>query len=196
VAGTPGFLVNRILAPYMQEAIVAFNEGIPGPVIDKVALKFGMPMGPIELVDTVGLDVAASVGKIMADFHGQELPASFVVEPGRRGKKDGQGLYKWENERAVKPPVPAGYEVPADLEDRLVLALLNEAVSCLHNGVVADADLLDAGVIFGTGFAPFRGGPIQHIRTVGAAPLKARLEQLAQRYGSRFNPRPGWDALV
>jgi 3-hydroxyacyl-CoA dehydrogenase/enoyl-CoA hydratase/3-hydroxybutyryl-CoA epimerase len=196
VAGTPGFLVNRILAPYMQEAIVAFSEGIPGPVIDKTALKFGMPMGPIELVDTVGLDVAASVGKIMADFHGQELPAAFTVEPGKRGKKDGQGLYKWQDGKAVKPPVPADYQVPADLEDRLVLALLNEAVSCLHDGVVADADLLDAGVIFGTGFAPFRGGPIQHIRTVGAAPLKARLEQLAQRYGSRFNPRPGWDALV
>jgi 3-hydroxyacyl-CoA dehydrogenase/enoyl-CoA hydratase/3-hydroxybutyryl-CoA epimerase len=196
VAGTPGFLVNRILAPYMQEAIVAFGEGIPGAVIDKVALKFGMPMGPIELVDTVGLDVAASVGKIMADFHGQELPSAFVVEPGKRGKKDGQGLYKWEHDKPVKPAAPADYQVPADLEDRLVLALLNEAVSCLHDGVVADADLLDAGVIFGTGFAPFRGGPIQHIRSVGAAPLKARLEQLAQRYGSRFNPRPGWDALV
>ncbi len=196
VAGTPGFLVNRILAPYMQEAILAFGEGIPGAVIDKVALKFGMPMGPIELVDTVGLDVAASVGKIMADFHGQALPSAFTVEPGKRGKKDGQGLYKWENDKPVKPPVPSNYQVPADLEDRLVLSLLNEAVSCLHDGVVADADLLDAGVIFGTGFAPFRGGPIQHIRTVGAAALKARLESLAQRYGSRFNPRPGWDALL
>jgi 3-hydroxyacyl-CoA dehydrogenase/enoyl-CoA hydratase/3-hydroxybutyryl-CoA epimerase len=196
VAGTPGFLVNRILAPYMQEAIVCFSEGIPGPVIDKAALKFGMPMGPIELVDTVGLDVAASVGKIMADFHGQPLPDAFKVEPGKRGKKDGQGLYKWENERAVKPEVPASYEVPADLEDRLILSMLNEAVSCWHEGVVADADLLDAGVIFGTGFAPFRGGPMQHIRSVGAASLKARLEQLAGRYGRRFAPRPGWDELV
>jgi 3-hydroxyacyl-CoA dehydrogenase/enoyl-CoA hydratase/3-hydroxybutyryl-CoA epimerase len=196
VAGTPGFLVNRILAPYMLEAIVAFGEGIPGPVIDKAAMKFGMPMGPIELVDTVGLDVAASVGKIMADFHGRQLPAAFAVEAGKRGKKDGQGLYKWIDGRAVKPPVAADYQVPADLEDRLVLALLNEAVSCLHDGVVADADLLDAGVIFGTGFAPFRGGPIQYIRSVGAARLKARLEQLAQRYGERFNPRPGWDALA
>jgi 3-hydroxyacyl-CoA dehydrogenase/enoyl-CoA hydratase/3-hydroxybutyryl-CoA epimerase len=196
VAGTPGFLVNRILAPYMQEAIIAFNEGIPGPVIDRTALKFGMPMGPIELVDTVGLDVAASVGKIMADFHGQALPAAFSVEPGKRGKKDGQGLYKWENDKPVKPEVPKDYQVPNDLEDRLVLSLLNEAVSCLHDGVVADADLLDAGVIFGTGFAPFRGGPVQYIRSVGAAPLKARLEQLAGRYGSRFNPRPGWDALI
>ena len=195
VAGTPGFLVNRILAPYMQEAILCFSEGIPGAVIDKAALKFGMPMGPIELVDTVGLDVAASVGKIMADFHGQALPDAFKVEAGKRGKKDGQGLYKWENDRAVKPEVPKDYQAPSDLEDRLILALLNEAVSCLHDGVVADADLLDAGVIFGTGFAPFRGGPIQHIRAVGAPALKARLEQLALRYGDRFKPRPGWDAL-
>ena len=196
VAGTPGFLVNRILAPYMQEAIVMFNEGIPGPVIDKAALKFGMPMGPIELVDTVGLDVAASVGRIMADFHGQPLPDAFKVEDGKRGKKDGQGLYTWENGKPVKPEVPADYRAPEDLEDRLILPLLNEAVSCLHDGVVADADLLDAGVIFGTGFAPFRGGPITHIRTVGAAPLKARLEQLATRYGSRFSPRAGWESLA
>ena len=194
VAGTPGFLVNRILAPYMQEAIVAFSEGIPGAAIDKTALKFGMPMGPIELVDTVGLDVAASVGKIMADFHGQELPAAFVVEPGKRGKKDGHGLYKWEHDKPVKPAVPGDYQVPADLEDRLVLALLNEAVSCLHDGVVSDADLLDAGVIFGTGFAPFRGGPIQYIRAVGADNLVARLQALQAKYGDRFAPRPGWDS--
>ena len=195
VAGSPGFLVNRILAPYMQEAIICYSEGIPGAAIDKAALKVGMPMGPIELVDTVGLDVAASVGKIMADFHGQALPDAFKVEEGKRGKKDGQGLYRWENDKPVKPPLPSGYQAPTDLEDRLVLALLNEAVSCLHDGVVADADLLDAGVIFGTGFAPFRGGPIQYIRSVGAATLKARLEQLAARYGDRFTPRPGWDAL-
>ncbi len=196
VAGTPGFLVNRILAPYMQEAIIAFSEGIPGPVIDKVALKFGMPMGPIELVDTVGLDVAASVGRIMADFHGQALPDAFRVEEGKRGKKDGQGLYKWENGRAVKPEVPKDYQAPEDLEDRLILPLLNEAVSCLHDGVVADADLLDAGVIFGTGFAPFRGGPMQHIQAVGADKLKARLDVLANRYGGRFKPRAGWDELI
>jgi 3-hydroxyacyl-CoA dehydrogenase/enoyl-CoA hydratase/3-hydroxybutyryl-CoA epimerase len=196
VAGTPGFLVNRILAPYMQEAILCFNEGIPGAVIDKAAKNFGMPMGPIELVDTVGLDVAASVGKIMAEFHGQPLPAAFNVEPGKRGKKDGQGLYTWQDGKPVKPPVAPDYKAPEDLEDRLVLALLNEAVACQHDGVVADADLLDAGVIFGTGFAPFRGGPIEHIRAVGAVALKARLETLAGRYGARFAPRPGWDQLI
>ena len=196
VAGTPGFLVNRILAPYMQEAIIAFAEGIPGKAIDDAALRFGMPMGPIELVDTVGLDVAASVGRIMADFHGQPLPDIFRVEEGRRGKKDGQGLYAWKDGKPVKPEVPKDYLPPEDLEDRLILPLLNEAVSCLHDGVVADADLLDAGVIFGTGFAPFRGGPNTHVRTVGAAVLKARLESLATRYGSRFSPKPGWDALI
>ena len=195
VAGTPGFLVNRILAPYMQEAIMAFSEGIPGRAIDKAALDFGMPMGPIELVDTVGLDVAASVGKIMAEFHGQALPDVFKLEDGKRGKKDGQGLYKWEAGKAIKPELPKDYKAPEDLQDRLVFALLNEAVSCLHQGVVADADLLDAGVIFGTGFAPFRGGPIAHIKAVGAPVCLDKLKQLEAKYGSRFAPKAGWESL-
>jgi len=195
VAGTPGFLVNRVLFPYMLEAATAYAEGVPGPVLDKAAVKFGMPMGPIELLDTVGLDVAAGVGKELAPFLGLQVPAALAtVEQGKRGKKDGQGLYKWENGRAQKPDVPANYEVPADLEDRLILPLLNEAVACLHDGVVADADLLDAGVIFGTGFAPFRGGPIQYIRSTGADALVERLKVLQQRYGDRFAPRPGWDS--
>ena len=197
VAGTPGFLVNRVLFPYMLEAATAYAEGVPGPVLDKAAVKFGMPMGPIELLDTVGLDVAAGVGKELAPFLGLQVPAALAtVEQGKRGKKDGQGLYKWENGRAQKPDVPANYEIPADLEDRLILPLLNEAVACLHDGVVADADLLDAGVIFGTGFAPFRGCPIQYIRATGADALVERLKVLQQRYGDRFAPRPGWDSPV
>lgn len=197
VAGTPGFLVNRVLFPYMLEAATAYAEGVPGPVLDKAAVKFGMPMGPIELLDTVGLDVAAGVGKELAPFLGLQVPAALAtVEQGKRGKKDGQGLYEWENGRAQKPDVPANYEIPADLEDRLILPLLNEAVACLHDGVVADADLLDAGVIFGTGFAPFRGGPIQYIRATGADVLVERLKVLQQRYGDRFAPRPGWDSPV
>ncbi|WP_440976120.1 3-hydroxyacyl-CoA dehydrogenase NAD-binding domain-containing protein [Pseudoxanthomonas winnipegensis] len=197
VAGTPGFLVNRVLFPYMLEAANAYAEGIPGPVIDKAAVKFGMPMGPIELIDTVGLDVAAGVGKELSPFLGLQVPAALAtVEPDKRGKKDGQGLYKWENGRAVKPEVPKDYQAPADLEDRLILPLLNEAVACLHDGVVADADLLDAGVIFGTGFAPFRGGPIQHIRAAGADALLERLRALQARHGDRFAPRPGWDNPV
>jgi 3-hydroxyacyl-CoA dehydrogenase/enoyl-CoA hydratase/3-hydroxybutyryl-CoA epimerase len=196
VAGTPGFLVNRILMPYMMEAMTAYSEGIPGPVIDKAALKFGMPMGPIELADTVGLDVAASVGKILAEFLTLPVPNGLEdkLAANQRGRKDGQGFYKWENGKAVKPEAPAGYQAPADLEDRLILPLLNESVAALHDGVVADADLLDAGVIFGTGFAPFRGGPINHVRSVGADALLARLQALQAKYGERFAPRPGWES--
>lgn len=199
VAGTPGFLVNRVLFPYMLEAGSAYAEGIPGPVIDKAAVKFGMPMGPIELLDTVGLDVAAGVGRELAPFLGLAVPAALSnVEPGKRGKKDGQGLYKWveteKGSKPVKPEVAKDYQAPSDLEDRLILPLLNEAVACLHDGVVADADLLDAGVIFGTGFAPFRGGPIQYIRSAGADALVEKLKTLQARYGDRFAPRPGWDS--
>jgi 3-hydroxyacyl-CoA dehydrogenase/enoyl-CoA hydratase/3-hydroxybutyryl-CoA epimerase len=200
VAGTPGFLVNRVLFPYMLEAVTAYSEGIPGAVIDKAAVRFGMPMGPIELIDTVGLDVASGVGKELAPFLGLPIPAALDTppQPGQRGKKDGQGLYRWEQtdkgSKAIKPEVPKDYQAPADLEDRLVLPLLNEAVACLHDGVVSDGDLLDAGVIFGTGFAPFRGGPIEYIKATGADALVERLKVLQGRYGDRFAPRPGWDS--
>lgn len=195
VAGTPGFLVNRVLFPYMLEAATAYAEGIPAPVIDKAAVRFGMPMGPIELIDTVGLDVAAGVGQELGPFLGLAVPDTLGnVEPGKRGKKDGQGLYKWENGKPVKPEIPKDYQAPSDLEDRLTLPLLNEAVACLHDGVVSDADLLDAGVIFGTGFAPFRGGPIAHIRATGADALLEKLKALQVRHGDRFSPRPGWDS--
>ena len=195
VAGTPGFLVNRVLFPYMLEAATALAEGVPGPAIDKAATAFGMPMGPIELLDTVGLDVAAGVGAELAPFLGLQIPASLSAppQPGRRGKKDGQGLYRWENGKAVKPPLPRDYRAPEDLQDRLILPMLNECVACLHEGVVADAELLDAGVIFGTGFAPFRGGPIQYIRETGVDAVRARLETLKTKYGERFAQRTGWD---
>ncbi|QIL20986.1 3-hydroxyacyl-CoA dehydrogenase NAD-binding domain-containing protein [Thermomonas sp. HDW16] len=199
VAGTPGFLVNRVLFPYMLEAVTALSEGIPGPAIDKAAVKFGMPMGPIELVDTVGLDVGAGVAKELAPFLGIEVPAALgTVEAGKRGKKDGQGLYKWveteKGSKPQKPELPKDYKAPDDLEDRLILPMLNEAVACLHDGVVADAELLDAGVIFGTGFAPFRGGPIQYIRDTGADALLGKLKALQAKHGDRFAPRAGWDS--
>jgi 3-hydroxyacyl-CoA dehydrogenase/enoyl-CoA hydratase/3-hydroxybutyryl-CoA epimerase len=196
VKGTPGFLVNRILMPYLLESMRLFKEGVPGSVLDKAAKKFGMPMGPIELADTVGLDVAASVGKELGPFLGVEIPAGLdeLIAAGKRGKKTGEGLYKWENGKPVKPEVDPNYQAPADITERMILPMLNEAVACLHDGVVEDADLLDAGVIFGTGFAPFRGGPIQHIRSEGAAKIKAQLEELAGRYGNRFAPKPGWES--
>ncbi|WP_266167949.1 3-hydroxyacyl-CoA dehydrogenase NAD-binding domain-containing protein [Dyella subtropica] len=195
VKGTPGFLVNRILMPYLLEAMRLYSEGVPGPVLDKEAKKFGMPMGPIELADTVGLDVCASVGKELAPFLGLELPPGLddKLTAGKRGKKDGQGLYVWQEGKPQKPEVDPDYVVPADLQDRMILPMVNEAVACLADGVVDDADLLDAGVIFGTGFAPFRGGPIQYLRSEGAGVIKGKLERLAQRYGERFAPKNGWD---
>ncbi len=197
-APTPGFLVNRILMPYLLEAITAYAEGIPGPVLDHAAKSFGMPMGPIELADTVGLDVAASVGRILADFLGLPIPAGLesLLASGKRGKKDGQGFYTWTDGKPVKPKVPKGYQAPDDLVDRLILPMVNEAVACWAEGVVDGSDLLDAGVIFGTGFAPFRGGPLHYARNAGPAALKARLEALAMRYGARFAPKAGWDRLI
>jgi 3-hydroxyacyl-CoA dehydrogenase/enoyl-CoA hydratase/3-hydroxybutyryl-CoA epimerase len=197
VAGTPGFLVNRILMPYLLEAIRAHAEGIPGPVIDRAAKSFGMPMGPIELVDTVGLDVAASVGKILAPFLGLELPAGIEarLDSGKRGKKDGEGLYRWVDGKPVKPEVPKGYRAPEDLVDRLVLPMVNEAVACLADGVAESADLIDAGVIFGTGFAPFRGGPLQYVRESGVETVQERLRRLAATHGFRFQPKRGWELL-
>ncbi|MDW2981518.1 MAG: 3-hydroxyacyl-CoA dehydrogenase NAD-binding domain-containing protein [Rhodanobacter sp.] len=195
VKGTPGFLVNRILMPYLLEAMRLYSEGVPGPVLDREAKKFGMPMGPIELADTVGLDVCASVGKELAPFLGLELPPGLdeKLATGKRGKKDGQGLYVWQDGKPEKPEVDKDYVTPPDVQERMILPMVNEAIACLADGVVDDADLLDAGVIFGTGFAPFRGGPIQYARSEGADKLKARLEQLAQRYGDRFKPKHGWE---
>jgi 3-hydroxyacyl-CoA dehydrogenase/enoyl-CoA hydratase/3-hydroxybutyryl-CoA epimerase len=195
VKGTPGFLVNRILMPYLLEAMRLYSEGVPGPVLDREAKKFGMPMGPIELADTVGLDVCASVGKELAPFLGLEVPPGLddKLEAGKRGKKDGQGLYVWQDGKPQKPEIPQDYVTPPDVQERMILPMVNEAVACLAEGVVDDADLLDAGVIFGTGFAPFRGGPIQYVRSEGAAAVQARLRQLAERHGARFKPKTGWD---
>ncbi|MBS0515003.1 MAG: enoyl-CoA hydratase/isomerase family protein [Proteobacteria bacterium] len=195
VKGTPGFLVNRILFPYLLEALRMFKEGIPGPVLDKAAKKFGMPMGPIELADTVGLDVCVSVGKEVGEFLHLDIPDGLdgYLAAGKKGKKTGEGLYKWENGKPVKPEVDPNYKTPDDITERMILPLLNESVACLHDGVTDDADLLDAGVIFGTGFAPFRGGPIQHIKSEGADKLKAQLDALAAKYGARFAPKAGWD---
>ncbi|MGN6482315.1 3-hydroxyacyl-CoA dehydrogenase NAD-binding domain-containing protein [Luteibacter sp.] len=195
VKGTPGFLVNRILMPYLMEAMRLYNEGVPGPVLDREAKKFGMPMGPIELADTVGLDVCASVGKELAPFLGLEVPAGLEekLAANKRGKKDGEGLYVWKEGKPDKPDVDPDYVPPGDLQDRMILPMVNEAIACLAEGVVDDADLLDAGVIFGTGFAPFRGGPIQYVRTEGVAVVRERLAKLEQKHGARFAKKEGWD---
>jgi 3-hydroxyacyl-CoA dehydrogenase/enoyl-CoA hydratase/3-hydroxybutyryl-CoA epimerase len=193
---SPGFVVNRILMPYMTEAMLAADEGVPLALIDRTAVKFGMPMGPIELADTVGLDVAAHVGRILADAFGMPVPkgTAELLAKGHLGRKSGRGYYEWRDGRAVKPEAQG--QAPGDLEDRLVLQYLNEAVRCLREGVVEDADLLDAGMIFGTGFAPFRGGPLHYARARGVPAITARLEELAAKHGPRFRPDSGWAAFA
>jgi 3-hydroxyacyl-CoA dehydrogenase/enoyl-CoA hydratase/3-hydroxybutyryl-CoA epimerase len=193
----PGFLVNRVLMPYMTEAMLAAQEGVPLARIDEAAVAFGMPMGPIELADVVGLDVCLHVGRILSAAFGGPAPEAVapLVEAGKLGRKTGQGLYEWRDGKAVKPPVDPAAKVPDDLTDRLMLALVNEAMAVLREGVVADADLIDAGVIFGSGFAPFRGGPLAYARSRGVAEVVARLEALAQKHGERFRPDPGWQAF-
>jgi 3-hydroxyacyl-CoA dehydrogenase/enoyl-CoA hydratase/3-hydroxybutyryl-CoA epimerase len=193
----PGFLVNRVLMPYMTEAMLAAGAGVPLATIDEVAVNFGMPMGPIELADIVGLDVCLHVGRILAAAFGGTAPDAVapLVESGKLGKKTGQGLYEWRDGKAVKPPVDPSARAPDDLEDRLMLAMVNEAMAVLREGVVADGDLIDAGVIFGSGFAPFRGGPLRYARERGVADVVARLEVLAAKHGERFRPDPGWSSF-
>jgi 3-hydroxyacyl-CoA dehydrogenase/enoyl-CoA hydratase/3-hydroxybutyryl-CoA epimerase len=193
----PGFLVNRVLMPYMTEAMLAAGAGVPLATIDDVAVKFGMPMGPIELADTVGLDVCLHVGQILSTAFGGPAPDAVapLVAAGKLGKKSGQGLYQWRDGKPVKPAVDPAARAPDDLEDRLMLAMVNEAMAVLREGVVADADLIDAGVIFGSGFAPFRGGPLRYARERGVQDVVARLEALAARHGERFRPDPGWSSL-
>ncbi|MGH8426659.1 MAG: 3-hydroxyacyl-CoA dehydrogenase NAD-binding domain-containing protein [Gammaproteobacteria bacterium] len=196
VKSAPGFLVNRILAPYLMAALKAWDEGIALEAMDRAAEDFGMPMGPAELADTIGLDVALSVAEVLKDLVPATPPKSVLalVDAGYLGRKSGRGLYRWRDGKAQKHTKLAGGD-DALLQDRLMLPLLNEAVRCLREGIVADADLLDAGVIFGTGFAPFRGGPIHYARRAGPERLKARMEELAQRYGKLYLPDPGWDDL-
>jgi len=196
VKSAPGFLVNRVLLPYLLEAVTLVEEGLPPAVIDRAATDFGMPLGPVRLADAVGLDICLSVAAIFSRHYGTAVPARLqeLVTAGYLGRKSGRGFYDYRNKESKA--AAAGSVQLAEIADRLMLRLLNEAVACRREQVVADADLLDGGVIFGSGFAPFRGGPLQHIRETGAQELFGKLQALAQRYGKRFTPDPGWQELL
>jgi len=194
----PGFLVNRILMPYLQEALYAAQEGVPLATIDAVAVRFGMPMGPIELADVIGLDVVGHVGAIVAQALGRAVADLHLlrerIESGRLGRKSGAGFYLWRDGKPIKSL--GGDHAPEDLSDRLILILVNECVACLRERIAADADLIDAALIFGAGFAPFRGGPLRYARNRGHTSTRERLRTLAERYGARFQPDPGWSLLA
>jgi 3-hydroxyacyl-CoA dehydrogenase/enoyl-CoA hydratase/3-hydroxybutyryl-CoA epimerase len=169
VKSTPGFLVNRVLAPYMMTALKLHQEGVPAEVLDAAPEAFGMPMGPVELADTVGLDVCLMVTDVLqeGDSDNSDSPQkNFIqelVDDGKLGKKSGEGIYAWENDKPKKRGVAAEGHDLAGLSAQLMDAYIKECEAALAEGVVADADLLDAGMIFGTGFAPFRGGPMHYL---------------------------------
>ena len=191
----PGFLVNRVLAPYLMEAMVMLDEGHEKEELDRAALAFGMPMGPVTLADQVGLDICLEVARSLREgleVEVAETPAWLAekVENGETGKKAGKGLYDYDSE---EPP-----ETPADdpdqaVIDRLILPMCNAAVECLRKGIAPDADTVDAAMIFGTGWAPFRGGPLHYARVRRDVPDV--LRDLESRHGARFAPDPGWDDL-
>ena len=195
-ASSPGFVVNRLLGPYMAEAMHLAEAGVPLTAIDKAAEDFGMPMGPVELLDSVGLDVALQVSQVLGAAFDRAVPGRLaqMVENDQLGRKSGQGFYAWRDGKALKPQEDFAGQ-PADIGDRLILPMLNEAVACLHEGVVSDADLLDAGVIFGTGFAPFRGGPLHYARNRGIGEILQIMEGMAANHGDRYRPHEGWSEL-
>ena len=167
---TPGFLVNRVLVPYMYKAMTMHRDGIPKEALDKAAVQFGMPMGPVELVDTVGLDVGLGViDTLLGDAAGEDRKVlESMVESGKKGKKTGEGFYKWDKGKPVRDDdAHKGHDLEQIAKD-LIQPYLDECLACLRDKVVDDKDLLDAGMIFGTGFAPFRGGPVHYIETTDA----------------------------
>ncbi|MGH7200619.1 MAG: 3-hydroxyacyl-CoA dehydrogenase NAD-binding domain-containing protein, partial [Planctomycetaceae bacterium] len=221
-ADAPGFLVNRVLFPYLGEAVRMVVEGQSPERIDKALRRFGMPMGPLELLDQVGVDVAAHVSKTMQAVLPDAGPVAerltAMVERGRLGKKSGQGFYEYAKGRRGKPlpwegqsraePGRSGTARPdsdlprtgnavfdsgndpqtAAIQRRLVYPLINESAGCLSRGVVAEAWMADLAMVLGTGFAPFRGGPLRLADEIGSETVVADLRRLEEQFGERFAP--------
>jgi 3-hydroxyacyl-CoA dehydrogenase/enoyl-CoA hydratase/3-hydroxybutyryl-CoA epimerase len=201
VNDAPGFVVNRILMPYLREAMHLLEEGYVLAEIDASMRRFGMPMGPFEVVDEVGLDVAAKVAMVLAKAFPQRMSAApaldQLVAAGRLGKKSGLGFYRHRGKkRKPDPEIVARLGLtrerratnPDVLSERMVLAMINEAAHCLEDGVVADAGMIDLAMIFGAGFPPFRGGLLRHADSIGLASVESRLTALRAERGERYAP--------
>lgn len=199
VRSAPGFLVNRALTPYMLEAMVMMQEGHAPETIDAAAEAFGMPVGPATLADQVGLDVGIAVADSLKANLEKPLPVPpdtlrAKVTAGDLGRKTGKGIYAWKDGEAQKA---RSFAKPTqEMTDRLILPMIDACLECLRQGVVADEDVVDGAMIFGAGFAPFRGGPIHYAREAGAQTLKTRMDELAAIHGERFRPDQGWDRLT
>ncbi len=198
VRSSPGFLVNRALTPYMLEAMVMLDEKIDKTTIDAAAEQFGMPMGPIELADQVGLDICLAVGDMLRSKFGDLLPPTPAwlrekVAKGELGRKTGKGFYVWKDGKADKTSPREGAQPTAEMIDRLILPMSNVCVACLREGIVGSADVVDGAMIFGTGYAPFRGGPLNYARERGKENVVVKLHDLSEKFGPRFVPDAGWE---
>ncbi len=210
VSDVPGFLVNRILTPYLNEAGFLLAEGFSIADIDKAAVRFGMPMGPLRLLDEVGLDVAAHVAEVMLKGYGERMKAPEFPKAlntlGRKGRKNNAGFYDFKDKEAtphaairelLKINTPAKTVTDLkEIEERLVMSLLNEAVLCLDEGVAGSpgneaANQIDLGTVMGMGFPPFRGGIMHYADTLGAKSILERMERLNKSFGLRFESAPG-----
>jgi 3-hydroxyacyl-CoA dehydrogenase/enoyl-CoA hydratase/3-hydroxybutyryl-CoA epimerase len=208
VGESPGFLVNRVLFPYLDEAVRLICEGVSVKEVDRAAVGFGMPMGPLELIDQVGLDIAADVARRLESLAAEPSPTPNQLQSmcaaGLLGKKSGAGFYQYRNGRKgsavttvaqttqrgkrTAPLRVTGSEELSGLQQRLIFSLLNESAQCLSEHVVSESWMVDLGLVMGTGYAPFRGGPMQTIEDWGAATCVDALNRLTETCGPRFKP--------
>ena len=203
VKDSPGFVVNRILMPYLNEAVLLVAEGMPVERLDGVMRRFGMPMGPFELMDQVGLDVGAHIGRTMQPFVGDRFPPNPTFErmaaKGWLGQKSGVGFYRYHGKKkqvnaelraaGVFPEAKCpGQAEAGDARDRMVLLMVNEAAACLGEGLAASAEVIDLAMVLGTGWAPHRGGPLRYAEDCGVVAVVKDLEGLTRRLGPRFEP--------
>lgn len=195
-----GFLVNRILMPYLNEAILLLEEGCPVELIDSSMKKFGMPMGPIRLLDEVGLDVASKVANILYNAFGERMKPSSrmerMIENKLLGKKTGKGFYVFNGKERVNEEVYKILEIEKrtfsgeEIVKRMTMVMINEASRCIEEGIVDSPSTVDIGMIFGTGFPPFRGGILRYADSLGINNVLRELEELRNKYGFRFTPSP------